>query len=141
VQTKLFLIATAREYFSEIHHLVGTVGAHAEPLGAVIKLPRSKLQGQTPGSPFPLRWIPSRQRGGPEVGKYILEIGEHLLERPHLLIRHVLQREDDPFFTLSEGRDGMPEFVAVEEHDRPGVHGNPCLPDFLGLAMLPDAGH
>ena len=38
-QNKLFLIETAREYFSEIHRLVGTVGAQAEPLGAVIQFP------------------------------------------------------------------------------------------------------
>jgi hypothetical protein len=37
-QNKLFLIATARGYFSEIHHLVGIVGVHAEPLAAVTKL-------------------------------------------------------------------------------------------------------
>src|SRR5882762_884866 len=34
-QNKLFLIATAREYFFEIHHLVGIVAVHAEPLAAV----------------------------------------------------------------------------------------------------------
>jgi hypothetical protein len=56
------------------------------------------------------------------------------------MIPHVLQREDDPFFALSEGCDGMPEFVAVEERDCPRVHGNPRFPDFFGLSALPDAG-
>jgi len=66
LQNKLFLIATAREYFSEIHHLVGTVGVHAEPLGAVKTLPRSKLQGQALDHPFPLDGFHCSSAAGPK---------------------------------------------------------------------------
>jgi hypothetical protein len=57
----------------------------------------------------------------------------------HLLTRHVLQHQGNPFFVLSNRRVGMPELIAVKEHDCPRAHGNPRFPDFFGLPALPHA--
>ena len=65
-QNKLFLIATAREYFSEIHHLVGIVGVHAEPLAAVIKLPAARCRAKRMAHTFPLDRFHCSSAAGPK---------------------------------------------------------------------------
>ena len=66
LQSKLFLIATAREYFSEIHHLVGTVGVHAESLGAVIEFPVARCSSKRMAHPFPFDGFHRDNAAGPK---------------------------------------------------------------------------
>jgi len=65
-QNKLFLIATARGYFSEIHQLVGIVGVYAEPLGAVIKFPAASGSSNRMAYPFPLDGFHCSSAAGPK---------------------------------------------------------------------------
>src|SRR5437762_8862656 len=62
-----------------------------------------------------------------EVGERILQVREEPLHRAHRRVRHVLQREAHALLVLPQRCDGMPQLVAVEGHQRPGMRGQPEL--------------
>ena len=61
---------------------------------------------------------PTRQGGRTEIDERIFHVGEQFLERPHPLIRHILEGEDDPPFLSPHQRDGMPELVVFNSIPR-----------------------